>query len=578
MSRTGAFILALLLALCATGLHAASQIEVRIEGLDSALATHVRAGLTIEQERNASDLTERRVERYHQRAEREIRLALQPFGYYHPVIEASLSKIKDRWQAVYRIDTGPPVILSHLQLSVTGPGEHDPALLAVLQALPIRSGDRLLHSEYERAKNLLRTAALDNGYREARYLRSEVRVYQQDNRADITLLLESGDQYRFGPVSFSGSELSPDLLQAYVPFKTGATWSNRKLLKLQRDLIDSNYFDAVNIVPLAADGPSSEIPLAIELTPRKNQKYSVGIGYATDTGPQLSLDWQHRRLNRHGHRLDAGASASDVRQDISATYAIPLARPNTDVLEFTSAVLREDTEDVESLIKELRVSHNIQRNRWRQVISLGYKREDYQVGGSDDLANLLIPRATWTRVEADNRLIARQGTRFELETSGAHKGVISDTSFIQGITRGKLIYTPFADLRLVTRAEFGASGLSQLDQLPASNRFFAGGDNSVRGYAYRSLGPEDDQGELIGGKNLAVGSVEFDYQFINKWYAATFYDVGNAFNGTSVHPKIGAGVGLRWASPVGMVRVDVAWAISDPDRPWRLHINFGPDF
>ena len=578
MSGLCRFLVFILLLAQAALSYAAPAVKIMVDGLDDKLKENVLAYLTIEQERKSDDLTERRIRRYHGRAEREIRQALQPFGYYHPVIESDLSHQDKEWVASYQIDPGPPVTVTSLDIVVEGPGKDEAPLAKARKNLPLGMGDRLIHADYEKAKAQLRAASLDNGYRNAVYTASEVRVYQQSNQAEVILHLQTGDKFHFGPVSFNGSDLSEKLLRSFVPFKTGDVWSNRELLKLQRGLVDSNYFSAVNIVPLSVAEGSIEVPLDVTLIPRKNQKYSIGLGFSTDTGPQVTLDWIHRRINRRGHQLGAEASASQIRQDISTTYSIPLSKPRTDVFDITASLRREDTENVKSLIRELRGSHNIKRGKWRQVLSLGYKREDYDIGSSDDLASLLIPKASWTWVDANNRLVARKGFRFVLETSGAHKAVLSDTSYIQGIVRGKVIYPLGWKLRLVSRADLGASALSSIDKLPASNRFFAGGDNSVRGYDYKSLGPTNNRGEIIGGKHLAVGSLEFDYQFINKWYAAVFYDLGNAFNDLGINPKSGVGFGIRWASPIGMVRVDAASAISEDNDPWRLHITFGPDF
>ena len=209
---------------------------------------------------------------------------------------------------------------------------------------------------------------------------------------------------------------------------------------------------------------------------------------------------------------------------------------------------------------------------------MGYKHEVDDLADSDGISNLLIPKATWTLVRADNRLIATDGYRVELETSGSAEALLSDATFLQGIMRGKLVRAFGKQGRLVMRADAGATATGNFDSMPASNRFFTGGDNSVRGYEYKSIAPENEDGDLIGGKYLLVGSVEYDYNVYGKWYLAAFYDIGSAFSESPIDASSGAGVGIRWASPVGMVRVDVASALSDDGNPWRLHITFGPDF
>jgi translocation and assembly module TamA len=560
-------------------LQAAPTISVKLEGLDREQAKNVRAFLTIEQERKADDLTEARIRRYNSRAPREIREALQPFGYYQPKIKSTLEHSGDSWVARYDIDPGSPVLITEVDLQIDGEGRDDPAIAGIAASLPVKVGDRLVHADYEKAKYQLREAAVDTGYRDARYLKSEVRVVQADDEAVVILHLDTGNKAYFGPVRFEGGNVSDELLRRFIPFKTGDVWSTRQLLVLQRGLVDSGYFLSVNIVPQEPVAGSNQVPITVSLTPYKLQKYSFGLGYSTNLGIQGSVGWLHRRINPDGHHISAETSVSPVRQEANATYYIPLANPRTDVLEFSGIYHHEDTEDVKTQVSELRLSRNIKRGDWREVLSVGYKHEVDDLADGAGVSNLLIPKGTWTLVEADNRLLSTEGFRIDLETSGSAQALLSDTSFLQGIISGKVVHALGDKGRLIMRGDIGATATGDFDNLPATVRFFTGGDNSVRGYAYKSLAPENDDGDLIGGKYLLVGSVEYDYNVYKKWYLATFYDIGNAFNDvSSINAASGAGVGIRWASPVGMVRVDVASALSEAGNPWRLHISFGPDF
>jgi translocation and assembly module TamA len=575
MSR---FLIFLLLLAGMSAVQAALSVSVDLNGLDREQKKNVRAYLTIEQEKKANDLTERRIRRYHNRAPDEIREALQPYGYYQPLIESSLEQDGDKWVAQYDIDPGPPVIIIALDLQVEGAGKDDPAIVAVEGLLPVQVGSQLLHADYEKSKKLFRAAAVENGYREARYLKSEVRVQQAANEAEIILHLDTGNKAFFGPVRFEGGDISDERLRRYIPFETGDVWSTKELLVLQRGLVDSGYFSSVNIVPQPALADQEQVPIDVILAPHKPQKYSFGLGFSTNFGIQGSVNWLHRRINQYGHRLSAEASISNVRQDVSSTYAIPLSKPRSDVLEISGIFRNEDTVDVKSEVTELRVSRNFKRGEWREVLSVGYKHEEDDLADSNGISNLLIPKATWTLVKADNRLHSTDGYRLDLETSGSAEPLLSDTTFLQGVVRGKLVRALGGRGRLILRADAGATATSDFESLPASNRFFTGGDQSVRGYEYKSLSPENEDGELIGGKYMLVGSVEYDYNVYKKWYLAAFYDVGNTFNDLPVDAASGAGVGIRWASPVGMVRVDAASAISEDGQPWRLHITFGPDF
>jgi translocation and assembly module TamA len=571
----------LVLLLLLTGMmvvQAAPSVNVKLEGLDREQEKNVRAYLTIVQERRADDLTEGRIRRYHARAPREIREALQPYGYYQPLIQSSLEHSEGGWVARYVIDPGPPVLVSAVDVQISGAGKDDAIILRTVQSLPLEVNDRLVHARYEKAKVRLREAAVDNGYRDARYLKSEVRVLQSSNQAVVVLHLDTGNKAYFGPVRFEGGNLSDDLLARYIPFKVGEVWSTKELLLLQRGLVDSGYFLSVNIVPQAAPDDSNQVPIVVMLTPHKLQRYSFGLGYSTNLGIQGSVDWLHRRINRHGHRLGAEVSVSPVRQDASTTYSIPLSRPRTDVLEFSGIFRNEDTVDVKSTVSELRASRNLMRGEWREALSVGYKHEVDDLPDSNGVSNLLIPKGTWTLVKADNRLHAKEGFRVDLETSASAQALLSDSTFLQGVVAGKLVHALGDEGRLILRAEAGATTTTDFESLPATVRFFTGGDNSVRGYEYKSLAPSNEEGDLIGGKYLLVGSVEYDYNVYKKWYLAAFYDIGSAFNESPIDASSGAGIGIRWASPVGMVRVDVASALSEDGNPWRLHISFGPDF
>lgn len=571
----------LVITLCLTGpavVAAAPSVKVNLDGLSREQRTNVLAFLTIEQQRKADDLTKRRVQRYHQRAPGEIRLALQPYGYYNPVIDASLEVDGDGWIARYNIDPGEPTLISLLDVRIEGPGEQEPAIVKAAANLPVAVGKQLVHAEYEKARQLLRTVALNTGYREARYSQHQVRVFQARNEAEITLHLDTGEKAFFGPVTFSGGNITEERLRRYIPFEEGEVWSIQQILELQRGLVGSGYFSSVDIAPRPEAAIDNHVPVEVRLVPNKLQRYSLGLGFSTNFGIQGSVDWLHRRINHYGHRLGAELSVSPVRQDISTTYSIPLADPRTDVLEFSAIYRNEDTTDVKSEISELRASRNFQRGEWREVLSLGYKHEVDDLADSLGVSNMLIPGATWTLVRADDRLHAGDGYRIDLETSAAAKAVLSDATFLQGIVRGKLVRSLGKKGRLIVRGDIGATATNDFEDLPASNRFFTGGDNSVRGYEYKSLGPVNEDGELIGGKYLLVGSAEYDYNVYGNWFVAAFYDAGNAYNDTPDNIFSGAGVGIRWASPVGMVRVDVANALSDDDRPWRLHITFGPDF
>jgi translocation and assembly module TamA len=148
---------------------------------------------------------------------------------------------------------------------------------------------------------------------------------------------------------------------------------------------------------------------------------------------------------------------------------------------------------------------------------------------------------------------------------------------MQTIVGARFVRSLSADSRLLARATVGVTAQSEFVELPPSVRFFAGGDESVRGFGYETLGPTDDLGNVIGGSNLLVASIEYEHRIRNNFYGAIFVDAGNAFDDLDVDAALGAGLGVIWRSPVGPLRFYLAHPLNKSDRSMRLHIRLGAD-
>jgi translocation and assembly module TamA len=177
----------------------------------------------------------------------------------------------------------------------------------------------------------------------------------------------------------------------------------------------------------------------------------------------------------------------------------------------------------------------------------------------------------------DDELLTRNGDRVSLNVRGAAEGFVSDVSFAQTRVEGKLIKGFPGQNRGIVRIEAGATSTRDFRSLPASYRFFAGGATSVRGYGYNSIGPRDELDHVIGGPYLLVGSLEADHRFLPRWGLAAFFDMGNALNNFGDPLKRGAGTGLRWISPAGLVRLDFAWGLDRAGTPFNVHLTVGPE-
>mgnify|MGYP005750605609 CR=1 FL=1 len=562
-------------ALLATSV-AGAAVRVEVSGVDDELRANVLALLTVQRERAAEGLGEGHVRRYFERGPREIREALEPFGYYDAQIDSELRRAGDDWIAEFRIRPGAPVRFTAPDVRIAGAGAADPELRTAVAALDIRPGEPALHSRYEAARSRLQNLAFERGYLDAQYTRRELRIDTAARSAEAILHLDTGPQFRFGEISFNYAGLNEDLVRRYLPFQPGDPYSNRSLLELQRALEDSDYFARVDVVPQREQATDHVVPVQVELEPRKRHKYTAGLGFGTDTGARGLLGWEHRRINRYGHRMNAEIRVSEIRSALTSNYSLPLANPRSDRLDFSAAVQDESTDTVDSNLYKLAAGRTVARGSWRETLSLAYQREDYEVGLTRETTTLLIPGISYLQVRADNRLIAARGHSLQFDLRGAAEPLLSDTSFVQAGVKAKLIRSLGANGRVIARAEGATTWIDGFRELPASLRYFAGGDQSVRGYDFQELGPRDASGEVIGGKHLVFGSLEYEHRVHGNWGVAAFVDTGNAFNSVHEGLETGAGIGLRWRSPIGMVRVDLAAAVSQ-DNALRLHFTLGPD-
>jgi translocation and assembly module TamA len=566
----------LLMALSSAAPLAGVPLRVEVEGVKRDLERNIRSVLSLEQE-DEDELNEERIRRLHAKAAEEIGEALQPFGYYRPQIRSQLRQEGERWIARYEVDAGPPIKVASVAVRITGAGGDDPRFRQIAQEFPVSRGDVLFHPDYEKGKDELTDYAAESGYLDATFRTSEVRVDLERYRADVVIDYQTGPRYRFGEVRFNQEVLDPDLLRGYVNFKPGEPLDVNKVLELQNSLSDSPYWSRVEVVTAQEEAQGLEVPIVVNLTPSKKQRFSGGAGYGTDTGARVTGAWELRRINRRGHRGQVEAVAGEIEQSLQMSYMIPGPYPRTDVLSFNAAFAQEDTETSRSESALLGAQRTQSRGGWREALSLNYRREDFEVGLDQGISELIVPGASYERVDADDRIYTKNGYRLRLSLQGAEESLLSDNTFLQATVDGKYIRTLGERHRLITRTEVGYLETDEFRRLPPRFRFFAGGDRSVRGFDYESLGQKDEAGNVIGGEALLTGSLEYELRVLEDWSAAVFYDTGNAFSAFGDPLEYGAGLGIRWRSPIGPIRADFAFALSEEGTPFRFHLNIGPD-
>ncbi|MDN5872582.1 MAG: BamA/TamA family outer membrane protein, partial [Nitrococcus sp.] len=438
-------------------------------------------------------------------------------------------------------------------------------------------GQILRQQKYSTLKENLLDAAYAIGYIDASYIRSQILVKPAQRSAEIYLILDTGPRYYFGDVTIEQNILDPRFIDKFAQVKRGTPFQTSKLLDLQIALTNSGYFKQIELQANRKKAKNRHVPVTVKTTPEESQKYRVSLGYGTNTGPRLGLGVEFPRVTRSGHSFRTDLELSLITARLGSQYKIPIGDVASEYLDFTATVGRLIIADATS--RQYVIGSSLNQN-WlggRRRLWLELRRERYFFGnGPSQTSHLLSPGITYSRQVADDPLFTRKGYSWSLDVRGAAQRVLSSTSFLQATLSGRAVVPWAARGRLLLRADYGATAVTDFSKLPPSQRFYAGGAQSVRGYAFRTLSPTNADGKDIGGRYLLVGSIEADYLFIGDFGAAVFFDAGDAALDPTPSLKKGVGIGLRYRSPVGMVRLDFARPLDGRD-PFRIHFSIGPD-
>lgn len=576
-------ILLAILALLWPGLTLASdQVKVEIDGLQGKLLKNVRAHMQLLQDSDEGELKPAVIRYLHERAPADIRAALAPYGYYNVSIDASLTQSSAQlWNAVYKVDPGPLTTVTLVDVQVTGPGAALKEFRQAIADFPLKEGSTLDQPDYELARDKLLATALSLGYANASLVRKQILVDPEANSAEIHLHLDTGDRYRIGAIRYHQDVINPELLRLYTKnVGSGDVYTRKRLASLQQDLISAGYFADVEIDPKLAEATDDKVPVDVTLTPVKRHKLTFGVGLDTDIGPNGSARWQDRLLNKRGHRTELYGKLSVRDSRLRAAYWIPGKDPRTDRFALVGTLEREKTDSRESKTLDLDLLYYFEWKKWQAKLFTEQKFERFKVG-SEPRTNtrLLSFGGDIERTVVQKSFYPRRGWNLYSSLSGS-PGVLSDTSYVRAELRSRMLLPVGKRGRMDLRGQVAAAKVSDFDNYPATLRYFAGGNDSVRGYEYKSLGPEDDDGDVIGGRNILTGSFEYNHKVSPNWVGAGFVDFGNAFNNEIDKVYVGAGFGAAWRSPFGAVRLYLAWPMNKGDddpqlSDVRLHFGFG---
>jgi translocation and assembly module TamA len=573
-------VLALLaLLLCALPWTTASaQVRVQIAGVDSEIAANIRASLDLVRHGARQDLSEAAIRRLHGRARSQIREAMRPFGYYRPRIDAQLEERDGQWVASFEIDPGEAVLVVEVDARISGAGREEPRLLEVIAESPIQVGRRLRHQEHDRLRNNMQSTAANLGYFEARFEERRLEVDPAGHTARIVLHLQTGPRYSFGAVEVDQDILDEGLLQRIVTIREGEPYDANRLLQTQYRLTDSLYFASVIVETGTPDADSRTVPVVIETGPTRRQRIRMGVGYATDTRVRGSLGVDWRRLNEAGHSAGTELRLSQALSEITGRYRIPIGDPLKERLLFRGGLTQEDLGDIESRRALLGASLvTLRGGGWQRTLFIDLLDERSRLPDQPDLRDtLVIPGIGMEKLIADDILFPMRGFRVRGDLRGSHPALGASSEFLRLEFEANRVDSIGEQWRFFTRSRVGIGVVDRFSTLPASQRFFAGGDQSVRGYGFNSLGPTDDAGNVIGGRHLLFGSLEAERRVWGRVALAAFVDVGNALDSFSDDVEASAGLGVNVRTPIGTLRIAMARSITE-SRSARFHLTIRPD-
>ncbi|HEX7986647.1 MAG TPA: autotransporter assembly complex family protein [Duganella sp.] len=543
----------------------------------------------------------------------QIRTLVATAGYYAPEVSVKLDRNVTPLVVQVKVVPGEPVRVGEVEIVLQGfPPNPDQRASnqfnadALKASWPLKRGAVFRQDDWEASKRAILRQVVQTRYPRAQLLESQATVDPEARQANLRVVLDSGPELRFGELRIEGLKRYPASVIANLnQIEPGDYYSEAALQSYQSRLQDTGYFSSVEVsadmsailneqleaattpAPGAEPGtpavpvPRSDnaasmapLPLLVRVTENKRKNVSAGLGYSTNTGNRASLTYDDLAI--FGLRLKSALTLETKRQTARGDFYFPVTSDGYNH-SIGASYERSDIEGETTAVSSIAAKRAWGTPLLERSLSLELLSETKTVQGQPSVTSKSLPltyAVTWRKV--DNLLMPTKGYALNAQVGGALLPILTDEAFVRAYTRG-IFYLPLnTTSNIILRGEVGGLGSRSKVGVPAVYLFRAGGDQSVRGYAYQELGVK--QGDAtVGGRYLATASAEYQYWFKPQYGAAVFYDAGNAGDSFSaLHPKSGYGVGARWKSPVGPINVDVAYGHAV--QKYRLHFSLGFTF
>ena len=559
----------------------AATLEYRVEIDAPAPLAKLLERLSLLRWRSDPDMTAERLHRLVDEAAFEARQAAATEGYFSARVSSSIDESAEPWVVRLRVEPGGRTRVDEVDIRFTGPvtgdGEARPILERVRQNWRLRRGQPFRQDDWDAAKRAAVRELAGWRYAAASLASSEARIDPKTERARLTVELASGPPFRMGEIHVTGTQrYPPALVVNLAPFRQGDVYERDKLLLYQQRLLESGYFASVQAEIDADPALAAAAPLNVGVLEANSQRVEGGVSYNTDVGPRVELRYSNSNIFDTPWRLRNSLQLDRKIKDLRLDFDSP-PRPGAVWENYFAQAKEQDIQG--ELTRQLTagVSHNFAFGPTPAALVVSGTSEDQRIGEEfSDTRFAVYFGARRQLRRTDSLVLPQRGYVGTVEVGGAPQ-FLSSRAFLRGLASATLFFPVGRSGDLVLRGQAGAVLSNELEGIPSNFLFRTGGDQTVRGYAFESLGVQQGSA-IVGGRRLLVGSVEYIYWVSDVWGIAAFADAGDAWDAGLRPDKLARGYGLggRFRTPIGPVRADVAYG--ERTGEFRLHFSVGYSF